>query len=153
MNIQDLADRLAEAHELSKIDARAIIDTMVDAIAAAAKEGDEVALPGFGKFKVRERKEREARNPQTGAMVKVPAQRKLAFLPAKALKDAMNPGSGAKSAKSSGKTASKSGGKAASRALAQKAFVGKGAGKGAGKTAGKTTGKSAGKSGKAGASA
>ncbi len=136
MNIQDLADRLAEAHELSKIDARAIIDTMVGAIAAAAKEGDEVALPGFGKFKVRERKAREARNPQTGAMVKVPAQRKLAFLPAKALKDSMNPGSGAKSAKSLGKSGGKSGTKSAS------------------KTAAKPTGKARGKaSGKAGASA
>ncbi len=140
MNIQDLADRLAEAHELSKSDARAIIGTMIEAIAGAAKEGDEVSLPGFGKFKVRERKEREARNPQTGAMVKVPAQRKLAFLPAKALKDSMNPAAGAKGAKAG----AKAGGKAASKALAQKSFAQKGS---SAKTAAKTGAKSGGKSG------
>jgi DNA-binding protein HU-beta len=106
MNVQELADRLAEAHDVSKADARAMIDTLTAAIAEAAKSGDEVALPGFGKFKVRERKAREARNPQTGATVKVPASRKLAFLPAKALKDSMN-GGGAK-AKSGGKAAAKS---------------------------------------------
>ena len=118
MNVQELADRLAGAHGVSKADARAMIDTITTAIAAAAKSGDEVALPGFGKFKVRERKAREARNPQTGAMVKVPASRKLAFLPAKALKDSMNVGSGGKAkAKSAGaaKAAAKSaGGKASS---------------------------------------
>jgi DNA-binding protein HU-beta len=105
MNVQELADRLAGAHEVSKADARAMIDTLTMAIAEAARSGDEVALPGFGKFKVRERKAREARNPQTGEMVKVPPSRKLAFLPAKALKDSMNEDSVAKAkaaAKSSG---------------------------------------------------
>lgn len=107
MNVQELADRLAGAHEVSKADARAMIDTLTAAIAEAAKGGDEVALPGFGKFKVRERKAREARNPQTGAMVKVPASRKLAFLPAKALKDGMNAGSGGNAVKSRSASGSK----------------------------------------------
>lgn len=134
MNVQELTDRLAEAHQISKADARAMIGTIVDAIAAAAKAGDEVTLPGFGKFKVRERKAREARNPQTGAMVKVPAQKKLAFLPAKALKDSMN---GVK-AKAVGKSTAKASAKAAAKPAA----------KAAAKPAAKPASKPAGKSGK-----
>jgi len=124
MNVQDLADHVAEAHELSKTDARAIIASIVDAIAAAAKEGDEVALPGFGKFKVRERKAREARNPQTGKTIQVPAQRKLAFLPAKALKDSLNPGA-AKTAKPKAAASKESGGKAAAGKSSAKSAGGK----------------------------
>lgn len=122
MNVQDIVDRLAEAHEVSKTDARAMIDTVFECIASAAKAGDEVALPGFGKFKVRERKAREARNPQTGATVKVPAQKKLAFLPAKALKDSMN---GVKAGKSAGKSAAKAPAKAAAKAPAKAPAKGK----------------------------
>ena len=59
-------------------------------ISEASVVGNETSLPGFGKFKVKATPEREARNPATGATVKVAAARKLAFTPAKALKDAMN---------------------------------------------------------------
>jgi len=111
MNVQEIADRLAEKHDVSKADARAMIETLTNAIAEAARAGDEVSLPGFGKFKVRDREAREARNPQTGKTVQVPAQRKLAFLPAKALKDGMNGASAA--------------GKAAPKASAGKSSAGK----------------------------
>lgn len=135
MNVQELADRLVGAHEVSKADARAMIETLTAAIAEAARSGDEVALPGFGKFKVRERKAREARNPQTGEMVKVPASRKLAFLPAKALKDSMNEGSGAKAKAGAAKSGSA---KTPAKASSAKAAGGKASG---GKSAsGKATG-------------
>ncbi len=50
---------------------------------AAAKAGDEITLPNFGKFKVREVAAREGRNPATGATIQIAASRKLAFTPAK----------------------------------------------------------------------
>ncbi len=90
MNAQELVDRVADKHEISKTDAKAIIATIFDGVAEAARAGDEVALPGFGKFKVKERAARQGRNPQTGKSIKVAASKRLTFQPAKALKDSLN---------------------------------------------------------------
>ena len=56
----------------------------------AAKAGGEVSLPQFGKFKVKDRPERQGHNPTTDAAITVAASRKLAFTAAKAVKDAFN---------------------------------------------------------------
>lgn len=63
---------------------------MFKAIADAAAAGEEISLPGFGRFKVKATPEREGRNPSTGATIKIAAARKLTFTPAKALKDSLN---------------------------------------------------------------
>ncbi|MFT8423704.1 MAG: HU family DNA-binding protein [Gluconacetobacter sp.] len=90
MKITDLVDRVSETTELSKSDARKAIDAVVAALTDAAKNGEEASLPEFGKFKVKDVPAREGRNPATGATITIAASRKLAFLPAKALKDALN---------------------------------------------------------------
>jgi DNA-binding protein HU-beta len=91
MNINELADRVGEQQGITKTSAREIIDGIVSAIVDAAKNGEEIAVPGFGKFKVASRAAREGRNPATGATIKIAASKKLTFAPAKALKDALNP--------------------------------------------------------------
>jgi len=90
MNIAELADRVATQQSLDKTQARKVIEATLKAVVDAAKGGAEVALPGFGKFKVQDRPEREGRNPATGEAMTVAASRKLAFSPAKAVKDALN---------------------------------------------------------------
>ena len=90
MNTAELADRVAQEHGLNKTQAKAMIDTVLKAITEAAATGTEVSLPGFGKFKVQNRPEREARNPRTGEMINVAASRKLIFQPAKAVRDRLN---------------------------------------------------------------
>ena len=60
------------------------------AIGDAAAKGDEVSIPGFGKFKVKHSPAREGRNPSTGAAMKIAASRKLGFTVAKAIKDKLN---------------------------------------------------------------
>ncbi len=62
---------------------------MFATIRDAAVKGEEVSIPGFGKFKVQNKPARTARNPRTGESVAVPATRKLSFQPAKALKDSL----------------------------------------------------------------
>ena len=52
MNNSDLADRIAADHDLSKADARKLVDGVFAAIVDAATQGEEVAINGFGKFKV-----------------------------------------------------------------------------------------------------
>lgn len=85
-----IADELAEKHNLSKAQSKALIDGVFEAISAAAAAGEEISLPGFGKFKVKASPEREGRNPATGATIKIAASKKLTFAPAKAMKDALN---------------------------------------------------------------
>jgi DNA-binding protein HU-beta len=58
-------------------------------IVAAAKQGEEVNLTGFGKFKVKDSPARQGRNPGTGEAIEIAASRKLGFSPARQVKDAL----------------------------------------------------------------
>ncbi|OCJ07676.1 DNA-binding protein [Rhizobium sp. AC27/96] len=86
----EIADKIAADHKLTKAQGKAIVEAVFASIAGAASSGAETSIPGFGKFKVKATPEREARNPGTGATIKVAAAKKLTFTPAKALKDALN---------------------------------------------------------------
>ena len=90
MNTSELVAKIAEAHSVSKTQAQAIVDGMLKAILSAAASGEEISLPGFGKFKVKETPEREGRNPANGEKIKIAASRKLSYSPAKAVKDLLN---------------------------------------------------------------
>ena len=68
MNTADLIDTLASSDEkLTKAQAKTLVDTLFSAIKDAAVKGEEVSLPGFGKFKVQDKPARTGRNPTTGA--------------------------------------------------------------------------------------
>jgi len=90
MNTAELVDKIA-AHDdkITKTQAKAIVDGVFNAIRDAAKKGEEVSLPGFGKFKVKDTPARTGRNPSTGAAIDIAASRKLAFSPAKQVKDTL----------------------------------------------------------------
>ncbi|GIL03466.1 MAG: transcriptional regulator [Alphaproteobacteria bacterium] len=90
MNKNELVSVVADKAKLTKSQAGDAVDAMLDAIAGALKSGDDVRLLGFGNFAVANRKATTARNPRTGAMVKVPASKSPKFKPGKALKDAVN---------------------------------------------------------------
>lgn len=86
----EIADKIASEQNLTKAQAKAIVESVFSQIAEAAQSGAETSIPSFGKFKVKETPEREGRNPATGATVKIAAAKKLTFTPGKALKDALN---------------------------------------------------------------
>ena len=90
MNTTDLADKIASAHGLTKADAKKVVDSVFAAIGDSAAAGEEISLPGFGKFKVKDSPAREGRNPSTGATIQIAASRKLGFAAAKTLKDKLN---------------------------------------------------------------
>ncbi|WP_256325820.1 HU family DNA-binding protein [Sphingomonas sp. YR710] len=90
MNTADIAGVVAAEQGLDKAAAKRVIDATLKAITDAAIKGEEVSLPGFGKFKVQDRPAREGRNPATGATLTIAASRKVSFTPAKALKDSLN---------------------------------------------------------------
>ncbi|ADU14112.1 HU family DNA-binding protein [Asticcacaulis excentricus] len=90
MNTSDLIDKIATEHGVTKVAAKAIVDTVFGSIVEAAVLGQEVNLPSFGKFKVQDKPAREGRNPSTGATIQIAASKKLVFQPGKALKDRLN---------------------------------------------------------------
>jgi DNA-binding protein HU-beta len=89
MNKQDLVAKIAKDVELSKTTAAAALDSVIDGVTKALKKGDAITFVGFGTFKTSVRKARTARNPQTGAPIKIPKRRVVRFSAGKALKTAV----------------------------------------------------------------
>ena len=90
MNKAELIDAIADSADLTKADAGRALDALVDAITQALKNGESVSLVGFGSFLVKERAERQGRNPQTGDSITIKAARIPSFKAGKALKVAVS---------------------------------------------------------------
>ncbi len=89
MTKADLIEKVANGAGLTKADAARALDTTLDAIKATLKKGQKVTLVGFGTFSASKRKARKGRNPQTGAVINIPATKTPKFTAGKALKDAI----------------------------------------------------------------
>jgi DNA-binding protein HU-beta len=79
--------QVAEDAEISKKEATAAVESLVDQAYKGAKDG--FTVPGLGKIVKQRRKARMGRNPQTGEAIKIPAKTVLKFRIAKAAKDAI----------------------------------------------------------------
>ena len=90
MNKSELIAALAEKAEFSKKDAEKALNAFVDAVSVSLAKGEKVQLIGFGTFDVKKRPARTARNPRTGAEIKIAASKAPAFKAGKALKDKVN---------------------------------------------------------------
>lgn len=89
MNYGELIKAVASETGQTEASARQTISATFEAIANAAREGDDSAIPGFGKFLIKHRPAREGRNPRTGEPMKIKASRTVSFKAAKGLKDAL----------------------------------------------------------------
>lgn len=87
MNIGELARGVAAVTGTNDASARAAIAAVFDQIAGAAAKGEEVSISGFGKFTVKDRPERQGRNPATGEAITIVASKKVSFTAAKGFKD------------------------------------------------------------------
>ena len=90
MNKKELVAEVAAKTELSKKQAEAAVDAMLDAVTDALKKDEKVQLVGFGPFEVSERAARDGRNPRTGETIEIAAVKAPKFKAGKALKDAIN---------------------------------------------------------------
>ncbi|MBQ4516271.1 MAG: HU family DNA-binding protein [Clostridia bacterium] len=87
MNKTELVALLAEKADVTKKDAEKVLSSFVDVVGDALKKGDKIQLVGFGTFEARKRAARTGKNPQTNAVIKIPATTVPAFKAGKALKD------------------------------------------------------------------
>jgi DNA-binding protein HU-beta len=89
MNKKQLIEQMAEHTNSPKSEAQKHLEAFTAVISEGLKAGEEVQLPGFGKFYVREQKAREGRNPQSGAKMRIAARKVPAFKAGKSLKDSI----------------------------------------------------------------
>jgi len=91
MTKTQIVAQLAAKAAITKKQAGILLSELCELATKAIKKGDKFAIPGFVTVKVRARKARLGRNPQTGAAIKIPAKKVVKALPAKALKDIIAP--------------------------------------------------------------
>lgn len=90
MNKFELIAAVAEKTGKNKKEVAAVLECVLDTVTETLKAGEKVQLVGFGNFDVRERAEREGRNPQKPEeTIKIPATKVPVFKAGRILKDAV----------------------------------------------------------------
>ena len=89
MNKAELIDAVAKESKLSKKDAAAAVDAVIDIVTNTLKKGDKVTLVGFGTWEVRKRAARKGVNPRTGEAIKIKATKVVSFKAGAAVKQAV----------------------------------------------------------------
>jgi DNA-binding protein HU-beta len=87
LNKSELIDAIAEKSGLTKKDAEKALNATLAAISETLQQGEEVSIPNFGTFKVKERSARKGRNPRTGEPIDIPARKAISFSPGKSLRE------------------------------------------------------------------
>jgi nucleoid DNA-binding protein len=85
MTKQQLIEKVVAKTELGKAEVEVTVDSVLELIKEALQSNERVDLRGFGSFVVKDRKERQGRNPRTGETIIIAAKRDASFRPSKEL--------------------------------------------------------------------
>ena len=85
MTKQQLIEKVAAKTELAKAEVEVAVDAVLELIGNALQSNERVDLRGFGSFVVKNKKERQGRNPRTGETITIAAKRDASFRPGKEL--------------------------------------------------------------------
>jgi DNA-binding protein HU-beta len=89
VTLKHLAAELADSHDIAKKQAEVALGDLVTLTTRHLKKGDKIRLTGLGILQVRSRAARMGRDPATGEAINIKASKKIAFRPAKELKEAV----------------------------------------------------------------
>ena len=76
----------------SKKEAADLVDQVFDSMKETLGRGEKIKISGFGNFVLRDKRQRQGRNPQTGEPIVITARRVLNFKASQLLKQALNEG-------------------------------------------------------------
>lgn len=79
INKPELIDLIAKKGNISKTEAKKVLELTIEAISEALAKGEDVTLIGFGTFKITELAGRTGRNPQTGKAMQIKAKKVVRF--------------------------------------------------------------------------
>ncbi len=86
----ELIDGVYEKVGFSKKEAADLVELVFETMKEELCKGGIIKISGFGKFRVRQKKSRMGRNPQTGAAMEISARKVLTFSPSRILRDGIN---------------------------------------------------------------
>ena len=89
MTKSEFVDQVADRAGLSKRDASAAVDAVLETVESTLSRGGEISFSGFGKFSVSQRSAREGRNPATGERIQIAASKVPKFTAGAGLKKAV----------------------------------------------------------------
>jgi integration host factor subunit beta len=93
MTKSELIEKLSYTNGvLNKKESEIIVNTIFNSISSALIAGDRVEIRGFGSFTIRQRDAREARNPKSGDIVRIPSKKTPFFKTGKELREKVNNG-------------------------------------------------------------
>jgi len=90
MNKSELIEAMAADAGISKASAKAALDSLTTNVTTSLKQGNKVALVGWGTWSVSERAARTGRNPQTGKEIQIAAKNVVKFKAGAGLSDSVN---------------------------------------------------------------
>ncbi|MEI6207961.1 MAG: HU family DNA-binding protein [Desulfuromonadales bacterium] len=91
MTKSELIEKVVQTHDMLNMKvSEIVVNTVFDSIEEALKFGDKVEIRGFGSFTIRERIGRDARNPKSGEIVRIPSKKTPFFKTGKELKERVN---------------------------------------------------------------
>ena len=70
---KDLVERIAETTGLTQVDTKIVVESFLEAVSQTLQAGRNIEIRGFGRFKIKEKKARMARNPRTNERIHVEA--------------------------------------------------------------------------------
>jgi DNA-binding protein HU-beta len=87
--LKGIVEQLAQDQNVPRKQAQDLLTGMVERVTGHLKQGDRIRINGLGTLEVRKREARTGRNPATGETLQIAASKKVAFRPAKELKEAI----------------------------------------------------------------
>jgi DNA-binding protein HU-beta len=90
LNRKELVDAIQKHTLVARTDVDKVLGSLIQHTQVAVKKGDRVSLVGFGTFERQDRKARTARNPRSGAPVKVKATKVPRFRAGQGFKDVVS---------------------------------------------------------------
>ena len=79
MNKSDIATRIHDLTGLSEHEAEDVLEWILELLKSTLQQGEDIAIVGFGKFRVRSKHARRVRIPRTGEEMQIPAHRVVTF--------------------------------------------------------------------------
>ena len=86
----DIIDSLSQQNSYLKKQSSAIIETLLEIIKSTLASGEDVMISNFGKFCVKQKRERRGRNPATGEYMMVAPRKVVTFRCSRSLRDKIN---------------------------------------------------------------
>ena len=91
---KDLVEQISERTGLTQVDTKIIVECFLDAVSQALQVGTNIEIRGFGRFKIKKKLARRARNPRTNEYIDVAAGFKPVFEASKELRSRVNNAAG-----------------------------------------------------------